>query len=318
MLGVGKTKLHAVSPNDTIFVMRPWAFVRDVPLPPRGVDVMVTSGTIADDGVVGSWPPLVEVTNDLSVLVSVWILIDPNIELLDIDHEELSRLVALELVGLDEIILELDSWEALEDKVEDKEELVNRLLEDDAFMGGPSVLASLVGLAFDTVLLEMRKDSKEVKIKVLVVWFRAPDGDEGDGVSVVELTPEGNKVVLPGDGYGYEEVVDRFGNVNVDDMDGLWELVYELRLRPGAFELASDVIDNEGDNEDVVFVDVDTVPELVLNMREPLNDRVEELDIAPDGAAELLDSKPGGLEGEGQENMLEPGRRELETCVTVK
>jgi hypothetical protein len=36
-------------------------------------------------------------------------------------------------------------------------------------MGGPSVLASLVGWAFDTVLLEMRKDSKEVKIKVLVV-----------------------------------------------------------------------------------------------------------------------------------------------------
>jgi hypothetical protein len=98
MLGVGKTKLHAVSPYEMTLVMRPCASILEVPLPSIGTDESVIAGSVGDEGAVAVCALVVEVIDGVpTVLGSIPTVLD--VVLNEGKLEGASGLGANEVVG---------------------------------------------------------------------------------------------------------------------------------------------------------------------------------------------------------------------------
>jgi hypothetical protein len=212
--------------------------------------------------------------------------------------EELNAEVLEKLVV---IAPERDTPGVLDERDDGKDELLNRLLEGEAFEGRAIVLKILDGLLVNGPLDELGANV-EVKTKVLVVvvWFKAPDGDDDGGTLMIEFTLEDRAVELANDIVRFEELVDEIDNKVIEVMSGLDELLVELKLNPDALELTSDELggdnealddtgdaaDEEAEVGDPAPIVGDTTPELELAVLELFNSPADELNEAPKEAVE--------------------------------
>jgi hypothetical protein len=98
MLGVGKTKLHAVSPYEMTLVMRPCASILEVPLPSIGTDESVIAGSVGDEGAVAVCALVVDIIDGVpTVLGSIPTVLDVGLN--EGKLEGASGLGANEVVG---------------------------------------------------------------------------------------------------------------------------------------------------------------------------------------------------------------------------